>query len=502
MNLVMTAFLAWRFKSRSMIQEQALLAGRLVESAEMNRKKACFHQWKIHVLIVRCQWQRHNNAIEQTFMQWKYIVNEAMIVQKLKLRDAEEYDEERKFKRLSRVFDQLVSDGRQYCSVSAPPLIQVVYLGHQILYSSRKRRRRMAYIRVGTKYCDRLLHLSLRKWKEYCKLALRQRNLLLRIITRRMLLGWMRIVLKRKESERIRAKIILNRWRIYTEDQIERRNITIRALHHWARYKCRAVIGRWRYVTIREKGCIRTPRLRENGRFIKPQSRSTYSDYTGMMIHDENSTLRAVDTRSRLNRNECDKRMYRPLTVESSNSRFRTSIQGTNKPMAEAMHSTFQSEKKYRPTAPLRQTPRLDNLRCKSYSTMYSQRTGDREYSSYAQRPIEHLVDTLPGGRIDPTPVGGRGMPAWVAQALSERGNTSFQISDDESRHLSWQRHIVGSFPRSTSRNESQAEAKWSTAPGNNLPVKETGEAKRGWCVSLPGRDEIKPWLREAKLES
>lgn len=104
-RLVKKIFSAWRSRTELSLQKKHNLEIRIMA----RERRFYFDEWKSHIQLVWYQNTRRWILIKRVMEKWKNVTDENLITRQLKMRQAESFDEERSFKRLSRIFNHIVS---------------------------------------------------------------------------------------------------------------------------------------------------------------------------------------------------------------------------------------------------------------------------------------------------------------------------------------------------------------------------------------------------------
>eukprot|EP00979_Chaetoceros_neogracilis_P010271 scaffold2419_cov260-Chaetoceros_neogracile.AAC.2 len=239
----------------------------------------------------------------------------------------------------------------------------------------------------------------MKRWKQYVMIEKKKRRVLSRVFSRRFLLEWNHFVFLEKKNENILGRIILNRWRIFAENRIEHRSIAFRAMRHWARYLCRAVLRNWNDMTVRRRGRLRSPVPQYRQRFnALPQVQYTTR-------HSRQISRDRIGMKNRQNR----KTSYRESAPNHKRISFNETVSGMRpERRTYGMRVQNYSRRDLKPSLVPTIGPRSH--------FQHARHCCDTEEFTTRQRS-KKLVDTLP------TPPS-TSLPTWVTRALSERVNS------------------------------------------------------------------------------
>ena len=260
----------------------------------------------------------------------------------------------------------------------------------------------------------------MKAWKRYGMIEKKKRRILSRVVRRRILLKWNHFVFLERKNEIIFRKIILNRWRIFADDRIERRSIAFRAMRHWARYLCGVVLRSWNAVATKERGRLRSPvsRYRHCLKTLPQVQYTTRSRQTSRTIAPINSESRVTSccelspTQRRIT---LDKTTTGGFVARPERNRYAMQMQ------------SYYSRKTFKATpgkfAAINRENRVRSCYEPIRTRAHSQQASyfDHEASKAGQR-AEKIVNALT------TPQSAR-LPTWVTRALSEKGNSKSHYS-------------------------------------------------------------------------
>lgn len=288
----------------------------------------------------------------------------------------------------------------------------------------------------------------MRHWVKYKTFEKEKRRILYRIISRRILLEWNHSVTLERNNERIFAKIIMNRWRIFAEDRIERRNIAWKAVKHWARCLCRLVVRSWKDVVVRERGRLRTPLRRHRYRTASHANLGTipriqYPEYRRQTsprigIYRKDRAMKCIHlspARRKIRFDESsgtnwrhERRRYDRLLDRNHDDNFANERTRYGRSLVQNHGREFANERT-RYGRPLVQNHGQEFSKLNEGS-MKRTRSNFLEMGRFGidatrQNP-EKIIDALP------TPPSTK-LPTWVSRALSERGHVYPPKSTNES---------------------------------------------------------------------
>lgn len=246
---------------------------------------------------------------------------------------------------------------------------------------------------------------------KYKTIEKEKRRILYRIISRRILLEWNHFVTLERNNERIFAKIILNRWRIFAEDRIERRNIALKAVKHWARCLCRLVVRSWKDVAVRERGRLRTPLRRHRNPKASHANRGVTLPRVQYPEYRRQTSRIGTYRKDRAMKSMHLSPVRRKIRFdESSGTNMRHERRRYDRSLDRNHDRNFANERtRYGRSLVQNHGREFSKLNAGSMT-----RSNFLEMSHARQNP-EKIIDVLP------TPPSTK-LPTWVSRALSERG--------------------------------------------------------------------------------
>ena len=283
----------------------------------------------------------------------------------------------------------------------------------------------------------------MRQWVKYKTFEKEKRRILYRIISRRLLMEWYHFVTLERNNEIIFTKIILNRWRIFAEDRIERRSIAWKAVKHWARCLCRLVVRSWKEVVVRERGRIRTPLRRHRYRTASsanlgtlprvqyPEYRRQTSPRIGTYRRDKaikSINLSPVRRKIRFDESSGTNRRHDRRRYDRHDDDFANERTRYGRSLIQNHGGEFANERtRYDRSLVQNHVQEFSKLNAESMKRTRSNYLEMGRFGIDATRQTpEKIIDVLP------TPPSTT-LPTWVSRALSERGRIYPPKSTNES---------------------------------------------------------------------
>lgn len=251
----------WRTITLSGLQKRRGHEARRIARA----KWLCLNEWNNHVIVSRfqnkIQWGILCNVLEG----WRMITEGNLISRELKMRQAESYDEERSFRKLSRIFSSIVSfhPSTTYLLECIEPIpIISIYFVSKREYCFKKQQYRAGFIHLNSRYKNNLKLLAIKQLVTYLNQMRRFRLVIFKAIKGQVWFRWKQVISQTMQNEAILAKIVLNRWNLLAVAVSERRSLKRMANSHWVYRRCRAVCKCWLSIVTR--------RIKLSSRSLKP----------------------------------------------------------------------------------------------------------------------------------------------------------------------------------------------------------------------------------------
>ena len=266
---------------------------------------------------------------------------------------------------------------------------------------------------MTTAYCDSLLRLSFQRWILYLELNRKKQRLVFKCLKRRVFFGWLRYTCKQKKCQRILVQMILNRWRIFSEDRVCKRNATLKALDHWGYRSCRLIMKSWNAIVIREKGRIRTPRRKYKSNpslhYCNTRTQAEIQCHRGSLAFDVRNKPWDAQSNSTLNN------IYRAERPETVNNNFGVEMNYRRPPKFKVRR---RSSSKGRAGALSYRNKGMVGI--SSLNSLADFHTSAEGLGSLSTKPDANYSCHRPvGSRI----------PEWVAKAIAKRERSSQSLS-------------------------------------------------------------------------